>query len=157
MEVTMTLVRHRREQEGQEVFDSPTGWVARHVCSYVETEGKKGHLYHGMPTLLLTTRGRRSGKLRRTALIYGREGDRYVLVASNAGVTHHPAWYLNLIEHPDVELQVGPDRFAARARAATAEEKPRMWGLMLSIFARYGAYQERASRDIPVVIMERVG
>jgi deazaflavin-dependent oxidoreductase (nitroreductase family) len=155
MEVTMTLVRHRREQEDQEVFDSPTGWVARHVRSYVETEGKKGHLYHGMPTLLLTTRGRRSGKLRRTALIYGREGDRYVLVASNAGATHHPAWYLNLIEHPDVELQVGPDRFAARA--ATAEEKPRLWGLMLSIFARYDAYQKRASRDIPVVIMEHVG
>jgi deazaflavin-dependent oxidoreductase (nitroreductase family) len=155
MEVTMTLVRHRREQEGQEVFDSPSGWVARHVRSYVETEGKKGHLYHGMPPLLLTTRGRRSGKLRRTALIYGHDGDRYVLVASNAGATNHPAWYLNLIEHPDVELQVGSDRFAARA--ATAEEKPRLWGLMVSIFARYDVYQKKVGRNIPVVIVERLG
>jgi deazaflavin-dependent oxidoreductase (nitroreductase family) len=155
MEVTMTLVRHRREQEDQEVFDSPTGWVARHVRSYVETEGKKGHLYHGMPTLLLTTRGRRSGKLRRTALIYGHDGDRYVLVASNAGATNHPAWYLNLIEHPDVVVQVGSDRFAARA--ATAEEKPRLWGLMVSIFARYDVYQKKVGRNIPVVIVERLG
>lgn len=146
-----------RETEGEDVFDSPTGWVAKHVRGYVETDGKKGHLFHGMPTLLLTTRGRRTGKLRRTALIFGRNGDRYVVVASNGGAPKHPAWYLNLLEQPNVEVQVGPDKFSARARAATAEEKPPLWRLMASIFARYDAYQNKAGRDIPVVIVERAG
>jgi deazaflavin-dependent oxidoreductase (nitroreductase family) len=146
-----------RGREDERVFDSPTSWVARHVRNYVESGGEKGHAYHGMPTLLLTTHGRKSGKLRRTALIYGRDGDRYVLVASNAGASRHPAWYLNLLENPDVGIQVGPDRFSARARAASAEEKPRLWRLMASIFAQYDAYQKKASRNIPVVIVERVG
>lgn len=146
-----------RETEGEDVFDSPTGWVAKHVRGYVETDGKKGHLFHGMPTLLLTTRGRRTGKQRRTALIYGRDGDRYVLVASNGGAPKHPAWYLNLLEQPNVEVQVGPDKFSARARAATAEEKPRLWQTMTSIFPRYDAYQRKAGRDIPVVILEHAG
>ena len=150
-------VSARGHEEEEEVFDSPTGWVAKHVRGYVETDGKRGHLYHGMPTLLLTTRGRRSGRLRRPALIYGQGGDRYVLVASNGGAPKHPAWYLNLIEHPEVEIHVGPDRFPARARTATAEEKPKLWKTMASIFPRYDAYQEKAGRDIPLVIVERVG
>lgn len=142
--------------EEEEVFDSTTGWVAQHVRRYVETDGRDGHLYQGMPTLLLTTRGRRSGRLRRTALIYGQDGDRYLLVASNGGAPRHPAWYLNLVEHPEAGLQVGPDRFTARARTATAEEKPPLWRLMSSIFPLYDTYQAKAGRDIPLVIMERV-
>lgn len=141
--------------EDEEVFDSTTGWVAQHVRRYVETGGRDGHLYQGMPTLLLTTRGRRSGRLRRTALIYGQDGDRCLLVASNGGASEHPAWYLNLVEHPEVGVQVGPDRFTARARTATAEEKPPLWRLMTSIFPVYDTYQAKADRDIPLVIMER--
>jgi deazaflavin-dependent oxidoreductase (nitroreductase family) len=138
------------------ILDSPTGWVATHIRRYVESDGKQGHLYHGMPTLLLTTRGRRSSKLRRTALIYGQDGDRYLLVASNGGDPNHPAWYLNLVEHAEVELQVGPDKFIAWARTATAEEKPSLWRQMVSIFPRYDIYQAKAGRDIPVVIVERI-
>jgi deazaflavin-dependent oxidoreductase (nitroreductase family) len=130
--------------------------VAKHVRSYVETGGENGHLYHGMPTLLLTTRGRKSGKLRRTALIHGQDGDRYLLVATNGGVPRHPAWYLNLVEHPDVGVQVGPDKFSAHARTATAEEKPRLWRRMASILPRYDAYQEKARRELPPVMVERV-
>jgi deazaflavin-dependent oxidoreductase (nitroreductase family) len=130
--------------------------VAKHVRSYVETGGENGHLYHGMPTLLLTTRGRKSGKLRRTALIHGQDGDRYLLVATNGGVPRHPAWYLNLVEHPDVGVQVGLDKFSARVRTATAEEKPRLWRRMAAILPRYDAYQEKAGREIPPVIVERV-
>lgn len=137
------------------MLDSPTGWVAKHVCRYVQTEGRSGHRWNGVDTLLITTRGRRSGKLRRTALIYGRHGDDYLVVASNGGAAQHPAWYLNLLEHPDVAVQVGPDRFAARARPATAEEKPCLWRLMASNFPQYDGYQKRTSRDIPVVILER--
>lgn len=145
-----------REQDGKEVFDSPTGWVAKHVRRYVETGGKKGHLYHGMPTLLLTTRGRLSGKLRRTALIYAQDGERYVLAASNGGASEHPSWYLNLLEHPGVDVQVGPNSFPARARVAPADEKPDLWGRMISIFPRYERYRKEAGRDIPVVIVERL-
>jgi deazaflavin-dependent oxidoreductase (nitroreductase family) len=143
-------------QEQEEVLDSPTGWVARHVRRYVETDGRSGHRWNGRQTLLLTTRGRRSGRLRRTALIYGRDGDRYLVVASNGGARRHPLWYLNLTAEPEVQVQVGADRFRARARTADAGEKPRLWRLMAEIWPDYDRYQQRTSRDIPVVILERL-
>ena len=140
----------------EEVKDSPTGWVASHIRRYVDSDGDNGHEWRpGVYTLLLTTRGRRSGKLRRTALIYGRDGDRYLVVASIGGAAKHPAWYLNLVEHPEVEVQVGPERFTARARTATVEEKPRLWSLMAGIWPSYDGYQKKTGRDIPVVILER--
>ena len=139
-----------------EVSDSPVEWVAKHVQRYLETEGKQGHLYHGMPTLLLTTRGRKSGKLRRTALIYGQDSDRYLLVASNGGAAQHPAWYFNLIEQPEVEVQINADVFSARARIATSEEKPALWLKMAAIFPQYNTYQAKAGRDIPIVIIEHI-
>jgi len=140
----------------EQVFDSPVGWVAQHIGEYIESDGRKGHRWMGVDTLLLTTRGRKSGKLRRTALIYGRDGDRYVVVASKGGVPKHPVWYLNLAANPEVQAQVGADRFSARARTATAEEKPRLWRLMTSIWPDYDRYQERTKREIPVVVLERL-
>jgi deazaflavin-dependent oxidoreductase (nitroreductase family) len=140
----------------EEVLDSPKGWVAKHVRRYVESDGAKGHRWNGVSTLLLTTRGRRSGKLRRTALIYGRDGDRYLVVGSNGGAKKHPSWYLNLTENPEVQVQVGADRFAARALTAATEEKPRLWRSMASIWPEYDRYQARTERDIPVVILERL-
>jgi deazaflavin-dependent oxidoreductase (nitroreductase family) len=136
-----------------EVLDSPTGWVASHVRSYLETNGEKGHLYQGWPTLLLTTRGRKSGKLRRTALIYGQDGDRYLLVASNAASPRHPAWYLNLVANPDVTVQVGPDVFTTRARTAEADEKQSLWPVMTEIFPLYDKYQSQTDRELPLVIL----
>ncbi|HJS20659.1 MAG TPA: nitroreductase family deazaflavin-dependent oxidoreductase [Anaerolineales bacterium] len=141
------------------IFDSPLGWVKTHIHEYVESDGRKGHRWRGLPTLLLTTRGRRSGRLRRTALIYGQDGDHYLVVASNGGAPKHPSWYLNLVENAEVELQVGAEKFSARARTATAKEKPRLWQLMSKIYPQYDNYQVRASkaeRDIPVVILEPV-
>jgi deazaflavin-dependent oxidoreductase (nitroreductase family) len=139
----------------EKVQDSPTGWVAKHIDSYVKSGGQKGHIWNGVPTLLLTTRGRKTGQLRRTALIYGQDADRYLLVASLGGSPKHPLWYLNLLEHPEVELQVGEEIFAGRARTASAE-KPRLWQLMAAIFPQYDSYQKKTSREIPVVIVERV-
>lgn len=139
----------------EEVFDSPRGWVSRHIRRYVETDGRKGHRWSGVNTLLLTTRGRKSGKLRRTALIYGRDGDRYLVVASNGGAKKHPSWYLNLAENSEVEVQVGADKFTARAHTATAKEKPRLWRLMISIWPEYEGYQARSKRVIPIVVLER--
>lgn len=136
-----------------EIHDSPTPWVSRHIQSYVESGGKRGHRWHGVDTLLLTTTGRRSGKLRRTALIYGRDGDRFVVVGSKGGAADHPQWYLNLVEHPDVEIQVGPDRLVATARTATDEERPALWRIMAGIWPEYDSYQDRTTRQIPVVVV----
>jgi len=140
---------------GEEILESPTDWVATHVRQYVASDGRQGHLRWGIPNLLITTRGRRTGKLRRTALVYGRDGDRYILVASNGGAPKHPLWYLNLVEHPDVTVQVGAESFAARARTATADEKATLWKVMVSILPAYQGYQDKAGREIPVVIVER--
>lgn len=138
----------------EEVSDSPTGWVKSHIRKYVESDGQDGHRWRGLPTLLLTTRGRKSGKLRRTALIYGRDGDNYLVVASNGGAARHPFWYLNLVDRPEVEIQVGADKLRARARTAEAAEKPRLWKLMREIYPAYDSYQAKAGREIPLVIVE---
>jgi len=138
-----------------EIVDSPTSWVARHIRSYVESGGEKGHQWRGTQTALLTTRGRKSGKLRRTPLIYGQDGDRYILVASLGGADHHPLWYLNLVADPEVTLQVGADVFRGHARTASPEEKQALWPLMVELWPDYEQYQARTDRDIPVVIITR--
>ncbi len=140
----------------EEIRDSPVGWVAEHTRQYVQTNGEQGHMWRGVPTLLLTTKGRRSGKLRRTALIYGLDGDRYLVVASKGGAQQHPLWYLNLLEYPEVEIQVGGDCFRASARTATVEEKPRLWERMTQIWPAYDEYQTKTDRDIPVIILEHI-
>lgn len=139
----------------KQVFDSPLGWVSRHIQNYVESDGKKGHKWNGHPTLLLTTHGRKSGKLYRTALIYGMDGENYLLVASNGGSESHPNWYLNLVENSNVELQVGSEKFSARARTANAKEKPRLWKIMSRIFPTYDKYQAKAKREIPLIVLKR--
>lgn len=141
--------------ERDEVRDNPTDWVAAHIRRYLASDGADGHDYQGFPTLLLTTRGRRSGLWRRTALIYGRDGDRYVVVASNGGAPRHPHWYVNLLAHPEVRVQVRGERFTARARPAGPDERSRLWELMTGIFATYRTYARQTSREIPVVILER--
>ena len=138
----------------ERIYDSPTGWVAEHIGEYVATDGAKGHDWHGVPTLLLTTRGRKSGKLRRSALIYGRDGENYVVVGSSGGAEHHPAWYLNLVATPEVTVQVGAETFTAHARTASAAERPALWEQMARLFPNYTAYQQKTAREIPLVILE---
>jgi deazaflavin-dependent oxidoreductase (nitroreductase family) len=144
-----------RREFPEQVFDNPTGWVADHIRRYVESGGTRGHRFNGHDALLLTTRGRRTGKLRRTALYYGRHGDHYVLVATPARSGADPAWYLNVLDNPAVVLQVRVDVFAALARPATPDERPRLWSLMLSVFPKYASYERAAGRNLPVVVVER--
>jgi deazaflavin-dependent oxidoreductase (nitroreductase family) len=138
----------------EEVHDSPTGWVAAHIRAYVESDGEAGHTWRGVPTLLLTTRGRKTGLLRRSALIYGRDGDAFVLVASKGGAPGHPLWYLNLDADPEVRIQVGADHLAARARTAAGDERARLWDIMTEIWPDYETYRRRTGRQIPVVAVE---
>jgi len=130
---------------------------SEHVDAYLATDGEYGHDWRkGTGTLLLTTKGSRSGEPRIAPLIYGRSGDAYLVVASDGGAAGHPSWYVNLEQDPDVEVQVLGDRFRARARTATREERPAMWREMTSHWPAYDEYQTRTEREIPVVVLERV-
>ena len=127
-----------------------------HVKRYIETDGEEGHEWRrGAPILLLTTTGRKSGRKITKALIYQPNGDDYLIVASRGGAPNHPEWYLNLEANPEVEVQVRGDRFKARARTATPEEKPDLWRRMVAVWPDYAEYQKRTDRPIPVVILER--
>jgi deazaflavin-dependent oxidoreductase (nitroreductase family) len=127
-----------------------------HVERYRETQGEVGHDWQGTQTLLLTTRGRRSGEPRELPLIYGRNGDDYLVVASKGGADKPPGWYVNLQADPSVEVQVLGERFPARARTATPEEKRELWPIMTAEWPAYDEYQKKTSREIPVVVLERV-
>ena len=141
----------------EKVHDNPTDWVAEHMRTFVESDGEKGNRFYGYDALLLTTRGRRSGKLRRTALWYFVDGGRYLLVGSNGGSRRHPAWYLNLVEHPEVEVQVRGEKFPARARPASGDERARLWERLAVEVPQYAGYQDKlgSRRELPVVIVER--
>jgi deazaflavin-dependent oxidoreductase (nitroreductase family) len=137
-----------------EVTDSPVSHVAAHTRRYLATGGREGHEWRpGVPTLLLTTTGRRTGVKRRTALIYGRDNADYVVVASQGGAPRHPAWYLNLEADPNVEIQVFDKVVAATAHPATGAERERLWALMREIWPAYDEYQKRTDRQIPVVVI----
>ena len=139
----------------QQIHDSPTDWVNEHTRQYVESGGADGHDWNGVPTLLLTTTGRKSGLRRRTALIYGVDDAAYVVVASKGGAPDHPAWFLNLQANPDVELQVGAEVFAARARVTAGAERERLWQALAQIWPAYNEYATKTDRQIPVVVLDR--
>jgi deazaflavin-dependent oxidoreductase (nitroreductase family) len=124
-----------------------------HIKAYRETDGVQGYLWNGVPILLLTTTGRRSGEPRTSALIFGRDGDDMLVVASYGGAPKHPLWYVNLDNDPGVTVQVKGDVFPATARTASGDEKLRLWQIMTGIWPNYDAYQERTDREIPLVVL----
>ncbi len=126
-----------------------------HVKRYIETDGEEGHEWQGTVCLLLFTKGRKTGEERIAPLIYQPYGDAYLVVASKGGAPEPPAWYVNLEADPEVEVQIKDDRFKARARTATAEEKPDMWKTMTAVWPQYDEYQTKTDREIPVVVLER--
>jgi proline iminopeptidase len=126
-----------------------------HVRRYEETDGAVGHIWNGATCLVLTTAGRRTGEPRKFPLIYGRDGDRLVIVASKGGSPEHPGWYRNLLAHPDAQVQVLGDRFPVTARTAAGEERARLWRIMTAVWPSYDDYATRTDREIPVVVLER--
>jgi deazaflavin-dependent oxidoreductase (nitroreductase family) len=127
-----------------------------HVQRYQETDGAEGHDWNNTTTLLLTTKGRKSGKSYTTPLIYQRHGRDYIVVASKGGDPDHPEWYKNLQANPEVEVQVKGDKFRARARTATDEERPELWRLMAATWPDYDNYQQKTDRKIPIVVLEPI-
>lgn len=128
-----------------------------HVRRYRETGGEVGHIWRqGSTILLLTTTGRTTGEKRTAPLIYATDGDRYVIVASKGGAPDHPGWFKNLAKTPEVEVQVKSDVFRARARVAEGEERTRLWKKANEVWPPYEEYAKRTSREIPVVVLERI-
>lgn len=111
-----------------------------------------GRFSRRAPICLLTTKGRRSGLPRTAPLLYLTEGQNVVVVASQGGLDHHPAWYLNLLENPQISVQIGRTTTEMTARTATPEEKAVLWPRLVSMYKSYDTYQARTERDIPVVI-----
>jgi len=138
-------------------------WIADHIELY-RTDPDKAHYWDAslgggkgmLPTLLLTTRGRKTGKSRPLPLIYKKVGEAWVIIASKGGAPAHPAWYMNLVGDPDVTLQAGREIVEARARTAEGEERARLWRELAALYPPYDDYQKRAgAREIPVVVLER--
>ncbi|GIH08538.1 hypothetical protein Rhe02_66050 [Rhizocola hellebori] len=138
----------------EEIVDSPSTWVAEHIRNYVRTGGAEGSRLFDNDVLLITTRGRITGRLRRTPVMYGCDGDQYIVVASYRGMPMHPCWYLNLVANPEVILQVGPQVFAAKARIVTEDERGPRWTMMASRFPTFVTYQEQTTRRFPVISLE---
>ncbi len=126
---------------------------AIHTRLYRLTRGRLGHQAAGLASLLLTTRGRRSGVERTVALTYVPDGSDYVVVASNGGADRHPAWWLNLQARPEATVQVGPDLVTIVARAADPTERQRLWPKLTAANPFYTRYELLTSRPIPVVIL----
>ena len=125
-----------------------------HDAIYRKTDGRIGHRIPGAPpSLLLHTVGAKTGIARTNTLSYARDGDAYLVVASNGGAQSHPLWYLNLAANPDVTVQVGSEVFTAVASTAEHAEKPRLWQIMTGLYPTYDDYQRKAHREIPLVIL----
>ncbi|MEU3853513.1 nitroreductase family deazaflavin-dependent oxidoreductase [Streptomyces sp. NPDC029554] len=135
---------------------SPTGWVRRQVELYESSGGTQGTTLQGtsMPVVVLTTRGARSGKLRKTPVMRVEHEGRYAAVASLGGAPKHPVWYFNLKADPRAELQDGPVKRDVTAREVTGEEKARWWERAVAAYPAYADYQKKTDREIPVFVLE---
>ncbi len=141
---------------------SDSGWIAEHRELYLR-DGAAAHLWDStfaggpgpLPTLLLTTRGRKSGQDSLMPLLYGDVPGGYAIIASKGGATNHPAWYHNLKDQEVVEVKVGNDIFKARWRQVEGEERARVWQQMAAMYPPFTDYQAKTAREIPVIVLER--
>ena len=141
-------------------------WMVDHTNLYLSSGGKQGHMYTikqpdrpelSVPSLLLTTTGRKSGEKFLFPLFYGKSGNSYFIVASKGGAPDHPGWYKNILANPEVEIQVGTEKTKAKARIAEGAERQAMWTDALTFWPPYADYQVKAgSRQIPVVVLDPI-
>jgi deazaflavin-dependent oxidoreductase (nitroreductase family) len=130
-------------------------WNQQIIDEFRSNEGRVGGNFEGAPLLLLHHVGRKSGAERVSPMMYQAAGDDLAVFASKAGADTHPDWYLNLLAHPDVEVEVGTDKVAVRARDLPADERDPIWKKQKQDYPGFADYESKTSRTIPVVLLER--
>ena len=139
-------------------------WMVEHANRYLSSGGTDGHMYKmtqpgrpeiTVPSLLLTTTGRKSGEKFVFPLFYGETGKGYFVIASKGGAPEHPGWYRNILENPHVDVQIKGEKFHAHPRTVEGEERDRLWKQMNRMWPHYDEYQKKTDREIPVVVLER--
>jgi deazaflavin-dependent oxidoreductase (nitroreductase family) len=146
------------------VTDEQNSWLQDHVRRYLASDGADGYWADftavggpaKAPNLILTVTGRHSGELRTFGLIYGEDDGRYVIIGSKGGAPQHPAWYFNILADPNVQVQIKGEKFKARARVTTGEERARLWAKMSGLYSGYADVQRKTDRQFPVVVLEPV-
>ena len=128
----------------------------RQVAAYEASDGAKGSTLRGVPVVILTTHGRKTGALRKSPLMRVTDGERYAVIASLGGAPQHPIWYLNLLSDPKVQLQDKAVRRRYRARVAEGDERREWWDRAVAVWPDYAAYQRKTEREIPVVVLDPV-
>jgi F420H(2)-dependent quinone reductase len=136
---------------------SPSEFVRDQVETYERTGGAEGNTMGGKPVIILTTKGAKSGKLRKTPLMRVEHEGRYAVVASLGGAPQHPVWYHNIVANPEVELQDGTVRKDYRAHEATGAERAQWWDRAVQAWPDYAEYQKKTEREIPVLVLEPIG
>ena len=140
-------------------------WMVEHANRYLSSGGTEGHIYKmtqpgrpemTVPSLLLTTTGRKSGENFIFPLFYGKAGDSYIVVASKGGAPEHPGWYKNILGDPEVEVQVGTRKLRARARTTSGAERAKLWDEAVKFWPPYADYQKKTDREIPVVVLDPI-
>lgn len=135
---------------------SPSEYVRRQVAEYEASQGQRANTMKGLPIVVVTMRGARSGKIRKVPLMRVEHGGTYVAVASQGGAPQHPQWYHNLVAHPEARVQDGAQVVTVRARIVTGDERTRWWERAVAAFPPYAEYQRRTDREIPVFLLEPV-
>jgi F420H(2)-dependent quinone reductase len=140
-----------------EYAPSPAGWVRNQVEEYEGSGGTTGTTLRdtGLPVVIITNRGAKTGKVRKTPLMRVEHEGSYVAVASKGGAPEHPLWYYNLRAHPDVELQDGAEKWEMTAREISGDERAAWWKRAVAAYPPYAQYQKKTSRLIPVFILEK--
>lgn len=138
-----------------EYAPSTSDWARKQAELYEATNGAEGADLRGMPVIVLTSVGAKSGKLRKTTLMRVEHDGEYAVVASLGGAPKHPVWYFNLVAQPHVELQDGPDKHDYLAREVTGDEKALWWERAVAAYPPYADYQEKTDREIPVFVLTR--
>ena len=126
------------------------------VAEFRENGGKVTGMFAEAPLLILTSKGAKSGEPRINPLVHTRDGERYVIIASKGGAPTNPSWYHNVVAHPDVTVEVGDEKFPARAKVVDGEERDRLFAAQAALMPNFAEYQENTTRRIPVVVLERV-
>jgi deazaflavin-dependent oxidoreductase (nitroreductase family) len=126
------------------------------IDEFRQTGGTVGGAFEGAPMILITHRGAKSGKEYTTPLVHTRDGDRYVILASKGGAPDNPQWFRNLVTNPEVTVEVGSERFAARARVTEGDERARLFRAHADLMPGFDDYAKATTREIPVVVLDRI-